>query len=268
MKYLLPCKCGQSVEIEAGQAGQTVACACGESLLVPSMLQIKALPVAPEAPTTSCEKKHVPYRSALVCGVAGVACLGLACCFWLFEVERLNTLFLGLAGTFWVTSFAIACRELAQSPLAEDSTPRRSFFILGIVLLAPALCFAIHLYKNPPQPRDVSLKRTMFSFGTNKRMLFQDSSQIHWQEHEILWMTDEHIDSLSPMELFFFFRTLEEPTFSYNFQDNYEAIKDAYRIKVTATAILLFLSLLSIVASFFMPKRQVIVTGWSGSEWH
>ena len=206
MKYQLPCKCGQSVEIEPGQAGQTVVCICGENLLVPSMLQVKALPVAPE--------KSPPPRE-------------------------------------------------------EAGILRRTFLILGIALFIPSIALAYQLYTHPPQPRQVSEKRVFFSHGTIQRPLYQDSTPISDAEHTILWMADnlEVIDHMFPMELYFYFRTLETPTFSYNYQDNYEAIKDTYRIWVTATIILLVLSILSIVASFFMPKRQTIVTGWSGSEW-
>lgn len=42
--YLLPCSCGKSVSIEVSQAGQEVKCVCGETLSVPSLLQIKKLP--------------------------------------------------------------------------------------------------------------------------------------------------------------------------------------------------------------------------------
>jgi len=98
-------------------------------------------------------------------------------------------------------------------------------------------------------------------------MLYQDSSPIPSVERRILRMTDERIDHMMPMELYFYFQTLEEPTFSYNFTENYEAVKDTYRIWVTVNVILFILALLSITASFFMPRQTVTVTGWSGSEW-
>jgi hypothetical protein len=204
MKYQLPCKCGQSIHIEPSQAGQMVACVCGENVLVPSMLQVKALPVAPET---------------------------------------------------------------VKPPNAETGTMRKMFFVLGIALLIPSVLLAFHLHYWIPQPRDVSLKRVEFTHGSYQRMLFQDSTPIPPSEHNILWMTDEHIDHMMPMELFFYFRTLEHPTFSYNFQNNYEAIKDRHRIWLVVNGMLFFLSLLSIVASFFMPKKKVAVIGWSGSEW-
>jgi hypothetical protein len=47
VKYLLPCRCGQKVAVEPRQAGQTVVCACGQSLPVPTMLEVTALEPAP-----------------------------------------------------------------------------------------------------------------------------------------------------------------------------------------------------------------------------
>ena len=204
MKYLLPCSCGQSVEVEPGQAGQTVACACGERLIVPSMLQVKELPSAPTQPK--------PKR-------------------------------------------------------AESDALRRTFFVLGIVLLFPALLLAPYLYMWKPEPRHATFKPKFYTHGGLKRMLYQDSTPFSREEHTILWITDQHIDHMLPMELYFYFQTLEEPTFSYNFIENYEAVKDTYRIWVTVNVILFILSFLSITASFFMPRQTAVVTGWSGSEW-
>ena len=268
MKYLLPCKCGQSVEIELGQAGQTVVCACGENLLVPSMLQVKALPAAPEKPASQrSRKKLVPYRSALMTFVSSVACLILTVLLWRVEYGLFFVLLRGLTGAFLITSLALALRDWAKSPLAEDSTIRRTFFVLGVALLFPAFLLASYLHEWQPHPRLATVKRTHFSYGSNKKLLPQDSTPIPYSEIRILWMTDEEIDQMSPMELFFYFQTLEEPTFSYNFQDNYEAVKDTYRIWVTGNGILFILAVLSIVASFFMPRQTIEVTGWSGSEW-
>jgi len=41
--YLLPCSCGRKTTIEPRQAGEVVACACGASLTVPTMLEMAAL---------------------------------------------------------------------------------------------------------------------------------------------------------------------------------------------------------------------------------
>jgi hypothetical protein len=80
-------------------------------------------------------------------------------------------------------------------------------------------------------------------------------------------MQNEEIDQMYPMDLYTYFLTLESPTFSYNFQSNYDGVKDTHRIRVTTDVILFILAITSIVASFFMAKQIVVVTGWSGSEW-
>jgi len=47
-RYLLPCPCGRHVPVTRRQAGQTVRCACGESLEVPTLLRLTSLPTAAE----------------------------------------------------------------------------------------------------------------------------------------------------------------------------------------------------------------------------
>ena len=274
MKYLLSCKCGQSHEIEPGQAGQTVVCDCGENLIVPSMLQVKALPVAPEKPTPQRRKKRnsVPYRAAIINLILGIASLVLCFLIWKYMLISPSgawwyVVFRGLTCAFLCTAVALAIRDWLKSPLAEDTTIRRTFFVLGVSLLFPAFPLASYLYQWPPHPLWVSFKQVYFSHGSIQRPLYQDSTPIPQSEHRILRMSNEAIDYMMPMDLYFYFQTLEEPTFSYNFQDNYEGIKDNYRIWVTGTIIVLLLAFLSIVASFFMPRQTVEIAGWSGSEW-
>jgi len=47
-RYLLPCPCGRQVPVARRQAGETVRCACGESLEVPTLLRLTRLPRAAE----------------------------------------------------------------------------------------------------------------------------------------------------------------------------------------------------------------------------
>ena len=49
VKYLVPCACGRKVPVEPRQAGQTVVCACGEALEVPTLLRLAALEQEPSA---------------------------------------------------------------------------------------------------------------------------------------------------------------------------------------------------------------------------
>jgi hypothetical protein len=48
-KYLLPCECGQHVTVESRQAGESIVCACGKPLSVPTVLQMRTLELAPES---------------------------------------------------------------------------------------------------------------------------------------------------------------------------------------------------------------------------
>jgi hypothetical protein len=41
--YLLPCSCGRKVAIEPRQAGQSIGCPCGASILAPTMREIRVL---------------------------------------------------------------------------------------------------------------------------------------------------------------------------------------------------------------------------------
>ncbi|MDR2438082.1 MAG: hypothetical protein LBE12_01770 [Planctomycetaceae bacterium] len=209
LKYLLPCSCGRSLEIEISQAGQQVTCSCGQTQRVPSLLKIKSLPVAEE-------------------------------------------------------------KEAGNSELPKQKNKtgkmRQVFFLLGVIFFLPAVIFFLWALFSYPLPRDVSLKQEWFSYG--KTELYQNSNPVPDFEHNILWIQDEHFDRMSPMELYFHFKILERgPNFSYNFQENYQALQNTYYIRVVAATILLFLVILSFISSFFMPKRDVIVTGWSGSEW-
>ena len=276
MKYLLPCDCGQDVEIETSQAGQTVACGCGQMLTVPSMLKIKTLPNVPQKKELPAKKEPTPYMPAGITGLLGIGCLTMCAVIWyapgfiLFGIVSGYFLFIllrGLAVAFLLTSVALFLRALARSPLAEDTALRRTFFVLGIALLFPSCILSSYLYEWQPHPRHATLKRTQFSFGSNQRLLHQDSTPIPFSEFQVLWTTHEDIDQMMPMELFRYFQTLESPTFSYNFLDNYESVRDTFRIWVTFNGILYILAFAGIVVSFCMPKQTVVVTGWSGSDW-
>jgi hypothetical protein len=50
VKYLLPCACGHNVLVEPRQAGESVVCACGSPLAVPTLLGITALERVEEEP--------------------------------------------------------------------------------------------------------------------------------------------------------------------------------------------------------------------------
>ena len=80
-RYLLPCECGETVTIEVSQAGQTVTCSCGRSLLAPTLRAIKKLqPAAESAPAAAAEKRASqwnPVAGTTFVGGALLAMIGL-----------------------------------------------------------------------------------------------------------------------------------------------------------------------------------------------
>ena len=98
-RFLLPCECGQSLVVQIGQAGQDITCACGRTVTVPGMREIRRLQAAdPDAAAQSdCRAPAAglsPARVVFALGVA-VAFLGLA--FAGFMLVQRSQLDLGLS---------------------------------------------------------------------------------------------------------------------------------------------------------------------------
>ncbi len=77
--YLLPCSCGAKIVVEPRQAGQTVHCACGKSLTVPTMLEMAKLERA-EAVEDRAQGKNPPDwgvpQILIVLGIVGLLVAG------------------------------------------------------------------------------------------------------------------------------------------------------------------------------------------------
>jgi DNA-directed RNA polymerase subunit RPC12/RpoP len=149
----------------------------------------------------------------------------------------------------------------------ETGTLRIGFFWFGLIILIPSLIALVYYtFCMYPQPRDVSKKKVYFSYGETK--LYQDSTPIPQYEHVILWTTDENIDNMLPFDLFRYFEVLKLGTnFGYNFQMNYQDLKYAYYTRIAVFSLLVVISAASLIISSFMPKRGIIVDGWTGNEW-
>ena len=82
--YLLPCACGRKIPVDSRQAGEIISCACGASLEVPTLLNLKTLERAevspqPETPKAAWSAGHrLVLLGVIVIFVAGV--IGV----WLF----------------------------------------------------------------------------------------------------------------------------------------------------------------------------------------
>lgn len=81
-RYLLPCSCGQQLEVDSTQAGLQVQCRCGKSLEVPTLRGLKQLTPATsqQAPVVSSTwgpRQGVTFLGIVVflCGLIGVLVL-------------------------------------------------------------------------------------------------------------------------------------------------------------------------------------------------
>lgn len=77
-KYLLPCSCGQTVVIEPRQAGQSLVCACGKTLSIPTVLQIRNLELAQEPSQPAAKRWGGRQQLILVGTVVVLAAMVLA----------------------------------------------------------------------------------------------------------------------------------------------------------------------------------------------
>jgi len=76
--YWLPCRCGQQIRVSTAQAGETVACVCGERLEVPTLRGLRELVPAESDSTRAGSAWENRHRSAFVCVLVAIASLGLA----------------------------------------------------------------------------------------------------------------------------------------------------------------------------------------------
>ncbi|MDR1924992.1 MAG: hypothetical protein LBQ66_11530 [Planctomycetaceae bacterium] len=151
----------------------------------------------------------------------------------------------------------------------EETGILRSCFLgsgvfLFVLFLVLSFYFAFFTY---PQPADVLKKNEFFDYGDTR--IYQNSTPLPLSERTVLLTKDELIDYMLPFDLFRFNEILKSgPNFSFNFQVNFQELKYAYYTRVAIVVILCLLGVVCIVISFFLPKRGVIVEGWSGSEWN
>ena len=92
--FLLPCRCGQKIGVAKRQAGQTVTCACGAALEVPTLAGISRLQRAPtETPHKPAPVGTWGVRQAisLVGALVLLAAIGLGIYLWqTWPVEAIN----------------------------------------------------------------------------------------------------------------------------------------------------------------------------------
>ncbi|MDA1051964.1 MAG: hypothetical protein O3C40_15975 [Planctomycetota bacterium] len=61
-KYLLPCECGKRITVDLSQAGQQIACECGQLLEIPTLRGVREL--EPVQQTTSSARQSAEWDSS------------------------------------------------------------------------------------------------------------------------------------------------------------------------------------------------------------
>jgi hypothetical protein len=73
-QFLLPCSCGQKIRVGIAQAGEQVACVCGNRLAVPTMRGIRQLEAAPaEKPAKSAPRWSRVHGAIFATGLLAAA---------------------------------------------------------------------------------------------------------------------------------------------------------------------------------------------------
>ena len=150
---------------------------------------------------------------------------------------------------------------------ASMMSPRLIVAILGFLLFLPSLVFLLHTLVNSPKPQDVTKKVAFKTYGNI--LQYQDGSPLDMEDRSVLLILPEHIDHLfSPIDAYHYLDTLgETPMFGYNFQENYQALKDAHLIRLTASSILLGLAVLLLLISPLLPGKPEMIDGPEGISW-
>ncbi len=154
----------------------------------------------------------------------------------------------------------------ANSSALPTGNLRLAFQTLGALALVLSLVLLAWVLTTRPQPIDVTQKQVDLTYGGMK--VYQDSTPLQGYEHSILRFHESDVDYMSPMELIIYFRMLKNgPMLSYNFQENYQMLKDAYHIRLGAAITGVGVGLLFLILSLLMPKRPKDVGVRKGSEW-
>ena len=87
-KHLVPCTCGRTLAADAAQAGETLHCECGALVAVPTLRQLRQMPIARDEHATSARVRPAwgaAQGVAAVCLIVAALSLVVAGYLWLTE---------------------------------------------------------------------------------------------------------------------------------------------------------------------------------------
>jgi hypothetical protein len=78
LRFLLPCQCGQKLQVSADQAGDEVPCACGRTVAVPTLRGLQSLERLQSDSPASAAARQWNFRSGLGFLGLAISLVGLA----------------------------------------------------------------------------------------------------------------------------------------------------------------------------------------------
>ncbi len=244
-RYQLPCSaCDRSHPIETSQAGQTIACECGATLKIPTMLKIKRLPLwsedAPDDDATNAE----PTAAAQAASLSQLP-----------------------------PSSPVAD---ATPPKQRLSTKRRGLFVAASFLtLVGAFFFCSNL--RPTNPLAIFYKRVEYASGDGKTVR-RDSSPIDRLDYAFYFLddpinrrvylvNDDLIDNMSFYHSYHYLDAVKKLEMSDNFYENYEALKSRRVIFLAMFGAATLIGLVFALVALFAPESQKQIGTMRGADW-
>ena len=295
--YRLICSCGQAHRVETSAAGRIIVCSCGSQLTIPSMRQIRALPLWEDSPEDKSEDE-VSAASA--------------------KQSR----------PVPETSDQESSSKGDATPAAASASPqktggvlrgnRKGFVLVGVILVVVFSCLLLHTVRHKPRPLEVLRKQRSFLIG--KTVVQRDSLPITMDDFKFCidpideeslsfyqlinsvtvtednladarkvypdinvgdrvlpvsielgqWVeiNDWLLDRMTPVMAYRYLDQLKNgPQLSDNFYENLDMLHTQYKFKVAMYSILAGLSLVLCAVPWMLPKQDYVVGAMRGSVW-
>ena len=130
--------------------------------------------------------------------------------------------------------------------------PRQILLMTGLLLLAGTIAFSIYVIRERPSARKV-LEKPVGKI-LDGRVRPYNSTPISEEEFLVLAVDPEYVLFMSPMQAHQYFDVLgPELQMGFNFQENYQVLKDAHTLRLVVLAILSVITLAVLVIVPFVP---------------
>lgn len=266
IQYTVRCRCGKPYPVETRQSGGEIVCECGETIAIPSMLQLRKLPIWEGAPDSGSAEKSDPtgqdgYSSPQTDSVVQA------------ESEKPGA-----------TNDNGQITPASGNTFAKSDLPpvlagnRLGVFIIGCLL---SLFFGYAIYRLttfPPNPLAVFFKQTAFANDGN--VVRRNSSPVSESDYEFFLFYDPHFrqtfvvddhfidQAMGPFLAYKYLDSLKNGLqLSDNFYENFEEVKNNWRVRLGASILALVISLIICAIPWLMPRKKKVVGAIRGAQW-